>query len=125
MRTRAPRTTQYRTLEHFYRGDARRRASEEVDVGLWWREEADAPLHRAAWVRDTGELYLVRLGAGDGLVEVLGIARERGELDAALQGWKERCGRPRSLSWLREHARRLPAALVPRPRRVVSFATAP
>ena len=55
----------YRSLADFYRADRRRLESRERDVGLWWREAADGPLHRAAWVSDTGELYLVRWENGD------------------------------------------------------------
>jgi hypothetical protein len=99
----------YPSLSSFYLADPRRVSSREEDVGLWWREGADGPLHRAAWVADTGELYLVRLGpaeAGGGRVEVLVVARHA-ELEQALEGWREACGSPDSLAWLREHAARL------------------
>jgi hypothetical protein len=99
----------YPSLSSFYLADPRRLDSREEDVGLWWRDGIDGPLHRAAWVADTGELYLVRLGpaeAGGGRVEVLGIAG-RSELEQALEGWREACGTPDSLPWLREHAARL------------------
>jgi hypothetical protein len=95
--------------------DPRRIESRELDVGLWWREGADGPLHRAAWVNDTGELYLVRLGPldeGGGAVEVLANVPERRRMERALEGWRERCGEPRSLTWLRERA----APLRPRTR---------
>jgi hypothetical protein len=55
----------YPSLAAFYSADERRIASRERDVGLWWREAVDGPLHRAAWVSDTGELYLVRLGPAE------------------------------------------------------------
>jgi hypothetical protein len=97
----------YDSLARFYNADERRVRSRELDVGLWWREEVDGPLHRAAWVSDTGELYLVRLGPADdggGLVEVLARVEDRALLDGVLDGWRERCGEPRSLEWLRERA---------------------
>ena len=100
----------YRSMARFYAADPRRRASRERDVGLWWRDAADGPLHRAAWVCDTGELYLVRLGPseeGGGEVELLARVEDGERLERALAGWRERCGAPRSLSWLRERARRL------------------
>jgi hypothetical protein len=97
----------YRTLANFYNADERRLSSRELDVGLWWREDAGGPLHRAAWVNDTGELYLVRLGPdtdGGGRVEVLANLDDQERLESTLAGWRERCGEPRSLSWLRERA---------------------
>jgi hypothetical protein len=107
---RRPRPTRYRSLTHFYTADERRVRSRELDVGLWWRERADGPLHRAAWVSDTGELYLVRLGPpdqGGGVVEVLATVSDHERLESVLAGWREQCGRPRSLTWLRERAGRL------------------
>ncbi len=100
----------YGSLASFYRADNRRVESRELDVGLWWREGESGCLHRAAWVRDTGELYLVRLGpasAGGGRVEVLATVTERSRLEGVLDGWRERCGEPGSLRWLRERAARL------------------
>ncbi len=102
--------TRYCSLGGFYGADPRRLPSRELDVGLWWREDADGPLHRAAWVSDTGELYLVRLGPlqeGGGEVEVLAIVAERERLESVLEGWREQCGGPRSLTWLRERTARL------------------
>lgn len=100
----------YRSLSDFYAADPRRVRSRELDVGLWWREDSDGPLHRAAWVSDTGELYLVRLGRsqdGGGEVEVLATVAERERLENVLEGWREQCGGARSLTWLRERADRL------------------
>jgi hypothetical protein len=105
----------YDSLARFYNADERRVRSRELDVGLWWREDLDGPLHRAAWVSDTGELYLVRLGPageGGGGVEVLAQLEDRALFDCVLDGWRERCGEPRSLGWLRERA----GAQVPRER---------
>jgi hypothetical protein len=98
----------YESLAHFYRADERRLHSRELDVGLWWRERPDGLLHRAAWISDTGELYLVRLGApaeGGGEVELLAHVPTRERLEAVLHGWREQCGGPRSLAWLRERSR--------------------
>ena len=100
----------YRSLSNFYAADSRRVRSRELDIGLWWREQAGGPLHRAAWVSDTGELYIVRLGPSDdggGQVEVLAIVAEHEELERVLEGWREQCGGPRSLAWLRERASRV------------------
>jgi hypothetical protein len=105
----------YGSMAGFYAADERRLRSRERDLGLWWRDGGDGPLHRAAWIEDTGELYLVRLGPevdGGGQVEVLATARDFERVQGALDGWRERCGELRSLSWLRERAAalRLPAS---------------
>lgn len=108
-RRKAP-AARYGSLHGFYAADRRRVHSRECDVGLWWRESAGGPLHRAAWVHDTGELYLVRLGPseqGGGRVEVLAIVAEHEQLERALAGWRKRCGEPQSLAWLRERAKGL------------------
>jgi hypothetical protein len=97
----------YPSLSSFYLADQRRIASREVDVGLWWREGEKGALHRAAWVRDTGELYLVRLGSpaeGGAVVELLATVADEQRLQRALRGWREQCGQADSLSWLRERA---------------------
>lgn len=99
--------TRYRSLTGFYHADPRRVSSRELDVGLLWREGVSGPLHRAAWVCDTGELYLVRLGPlqeGGGQVEVLAVVEDRERLEHVLEGWRTECGRPNSLAWLRQRA---------------------
>lgn len=114
---RAQRGGRYRSLSNFYLADARRIASREQDVGLWWRTGVYGPIHRAAWVRDTGELYVVRLGPaqdGAGEVEVLGRARDRNELEQALEGWRAVYRGPDSMTWLRHRAASLAQRELPR-----------
>jgi hypothetical protein len=99
----------YPSLVAFYNADPARLTSREQDVGLWWREGADGPLHRAAWVAETGEVYLVRLGPanqGGGAVEVLAKAEDPERLERMLSGWRQECGGPRSLQWLRRRTGR-------------------
>jgi hypothetical protein len=103
------RPDRYPSLAGFYNADERRIHSRELDVGLWWRESAEGPLHRAAWVQDTGELYVARLGpaeGGGGAVQVLARVAEVEQLEALVAGWRERCGAPKSLFWLRAMAAR-------------------
>jgi hypothetical protein len=103
--TEAP--LRYPTLSSFYLADQRRVVSREVDIGLWWRDGEEGALHRAAWIRDTGELYLVRLGPtdeGGGHVEVLATVTEERRLQRALEGWRDTCGQADSLAWLRARA---------------------
>jgi hypothetical protein len=97
----------YRSIAKFYAADLRRLRSRELDMGLWWREDVSDALHRAAWVCDTGELYLVRLGPaeeGGGEVQLLASVKDRRRLESALMGWRGHCGQPRSLTWLRQRA---------------------
>jgi hypothetical protein len=123
-RPRANSKTRYGSLSSFYIADARRARSRERDIGLWWRDDVGGPLHRAAWVADTGELYLVRLGAqsaGGGEVEVLATVSDRDRLERALVGWRERCGEQRSLAWLRTRAAGLDGRRASGSRRVASW----
>ncbi|HVR07757.1 MAG TPA: hypothetical protein VMW75_06875 [Thermoanaerobaculia bacterium] len=105
-----PAAKRYPSLVAFYSADSARLASRERDVGLWWRSDEEGPIHRAAWVQATGELYLVRLGPaaeGGGGVEVIAHVSDAEALESALRGWRERCGMPGSLQWLRVRAARL------------------
>ena len=111
----------YPTLVAFYRADPARLRSRERDVGLWWRSGKEGPMHRAAWVEETGELYLVRLGPaaeGGGAIEVIARVCDAEELERALSGWRERCGMPGSLQWLRARAARLGRLGAPAKRRL-------
>jgi hypothetical protein len=110
------RSNRYQSLSNFYRANVRRRSSHEQDVGLWWRVGANGPVYRAAWVQETGELYVTRLGRlqdGAGEVVVLGRARDRRQLDAVLEGWRDVCPQPDSMTWLRHRAARLAAPQKP------------
>ena len=92
----------YPSLEAFYAADRRRALSREQDVGLMWRG-ARQDSYRAAWVQDTGELYLLRHGepaAGGGTVWLVARRFARHELLASLANYPKVCGRPDSLSWL-------------------------
>jgi hypothetical protein len=91
----------YPSLEAFYAGDGRRRTSRERDVGLFWRGRGGAT-YRAAWVQSTGEVYLLEHGRPDckgGPVRLIGSYTSR-EVEEAFAGWRDVCGRPRSLEWL-------------------------
>jgi hypothetical protein len=97
----------YPSLIEFVNEDPRRGASPERDVGLHWRG-ADERTYRAAWIRDTGELYLVQTGPADvggGHVELLGCAPDEAGLWAALRGWELHCGTAHSAQWLTARAR--------------------
>jgi hypothetical protein len=92
----------YLSLSAFYASDARRRTSRERDFGLFWRSRR-GPSFRAAWVEATREVYLFQHalgGPGGGTVHLLEPELNERELDHRLAGWREVCGRPRSLEWL-------------------------
>ena len=97
----------YASLVDFALADLRRVHSRERDLGLTWRD-ADR-MHRAAFVVDTRELYLVQLGPverGGGHVELLGRLPAALDLVATFRGWAENCGLEDSLRWLRARAER-------------------
>jgi hypothetical protein len=95
----------YLSLGAFYASDRRRDISQERDYGLWWRGDGfRAPTFRAAWVAETGELYVMQHEGtpGGGRVDVIGRFADDVEVDAVLSGWQDVCGEPGSLRWLLE-----------------------
>jgi hypothetical protein len=97
----------YTSLEAFYTADKRRRHSRERDFGRLWRGRRGAT-YRAAWVRETGEFYVVRHGhprRGGGTLEVAERRFGLGELHKLLSGYEDVCERPGSLGWLLERLR--------------------
>ena len=93
----------YPALAAFYATDERRRGSRETDLGLWWRGDRGLPSFRAAWVQDTGEVYLVQHGPSPGAGRVTVLARERSwrRLTRRLGDWRAVCGSRGSVQWLR------------------------
>lgn len=105
----------YASMEEFVRADPVRLTSREVDFGVLWRDGRDTS-YRAAWVEETGELYVVQAGppsAGGGHVEVLGMTGREG-VEAALDGWQARYREAGSIAWMRRRAGRLPQVARPR-----------
>ena len=88
--------TTYPSLTAFYDADDRRRSSRECDLGLVWRAD-DGGTFRAAWVEETGEVYLFRHGAGT--VDVVPGTFELADLHARLGNFHYVCGAPGSLAW--------------------------
>jgi DNA-directed RNA polymerase subunit RPC12/RpoP len=104
--TYAPSPRTHASMDDFVTSDARRLLSPEVDFGLYWREREPDATHRAAWIEETEELYVVKAGPpqlGGGHVEVLATG-DRRRIDEALEGWEVQCGRPGSMDWLRGRA---------------------
>jgi hypothetical protein len=104
----------YLSLSAFY-ADQRRRDSRERDIGLWWRSSR-GPTYRAAWIQDTGELYLFQhalTGPGSGSVHLVSGRFEAAELDRVLDGWRDHVGRDGSLEWLLEAVTRRERARTP------------
>ena len=103
-----PSDTSYQSIVAFIRDDDRRMRSREHDIGLCWREAATGRTFRAAWVEDTGELFVVQNGPpaeGGGHVEVLATGCGAQQLDRALPGWREFLWPMGSLDWLRHRVR--------------------
>lgn len=107
----------YLSLGAFYASDPARRGSRERDVGLFWRARNGSSF-RAAWVRDTRELYLFQHalgGRGGGSVHLLAPLLEEAELERRLAGWQDVCGREGSLEWLLARMQDMPPDGAPLP----------
>jgi hypothetical protein len=107
----------YLSLGAFYASDPARRGSRERDVGLFWRSRS-GPSFRAAWVRDTHELYLFQHalgGRGGSRVHLLAPRMDEAELERRLAGWSDVCGREGSLEWLLARVQDLPPDGAPVP----------
>jgi hypothetical protein len=98
--------TTYPSLNAFYDADVRRRSSRERDLGLGWRA-GDGATFRAAWIEETGEVYVFKHGAGT--VELVAGTFERRDLQARLGNYHYVCGAPDSLAWFLDRTR-APAA---------------
>jgi hypothetical protein len=101
----------YHSLDAFYAADKRRCHSRERDFGLAWRGSHGAT-YRAAWVQETGEVYVFKHGHpldGGGTVEVAQRRFGLGQLHARLAGYQDVCGRYGSLGWLLDRLRHEPA----------------
>ena len=87
----------------FLADDPDRRRSDQLDLGATWREEGSNDAWRMAWVRDTGELYVCRADGHDGScteVSLLAVVPRERDVDALLDGWRERRDDPDGLSWV-------------------------
>ena len=74
-------------------------------MGLWWLgDDWHAPRFRAAWVAQTGELYLMQHEGtpGGGRVDVVATASSLEEMESRLDGWRDVVGEWGSVHWLRE-----------------------
>lgn len=102
-----------RTDQHaFFDADPARRRSDEVELGATWRA-GTSETWTLSWLRDTGELYLVRndslVGAGSAVVVIAVVAAEA-ELDALLDGWQDARWHEQGLAWLGTRVGRTAAA---------------
>ena len=87
----------------FHTEDPRRRTSPELDLGATWRRAGSNDAWRLAWLRGTGELYLCRADGYDGSctdVSLLAVLARESEVDALLEGWRDRRTDPDGLSWV-------------------------
>ena len=99
-----PSDTSYQSIINFLREDERRMRSREYDIGLSWRDASTGHTYRAAWIEETGELFIVQSGApddGGGHVEVLVTGCDEERLSRVLPGWRDLVGPMGSLEVLR------------------------
>jgi hypothetical protein len=106
------------TLQEFYDADITGRAlSAEADYGVHWRFGGKWPTWRVSYIRNTGEIYAVKLN-GETEVRILGQwpADQTDEpggwyktLDVILYGWAE--VPHRQLSWVKARLARAAEAV--------------
>ena len=87
----------------FVADDPARGTSDQVDLGATWRWAGSNDAWRLTWLRATGELYLCRADGWDGSctdVSVLLVVDREAQLDALLDGWRERRHEPDGLDWV-------------------------
>ena len=95
--------TTYLSLGAFRAADPRRDIEHELDLGDWWLgADWHRPRFRAAWIAQTGELYVMQHEGmpGGGTVRVLARLPVRASVDAALAGWEDAVGEWGSIDWL-------------------------
>ena len=83
--------------------DERRGRSDQLDLGATWRWAGSNDAWRLGWVRDTGELFLCRADGHDGScsdVSLLAVLPRESDVDALLDGWRERRDDPDGLTWV-------------------------
>ena len=87
----------------FAADDPRRATSDQLDLGATWRWGGSNDAWRLTWIRATGELFVCRADGYDGSctdVSVLTVVAREADLDAMLDGWRERRTDPDGLSWV-------------------------
>jgi hypothetical protein len=99
--------TTYLSLGAFRAADPRRDIEHEIDLGDWWLgADWHQPRFRAAWLPQTGELYVMQHEGipGGGTVAVLATLPTQADVDVALAGWEDAVGEWGSVDWLAAHA---------------------
>jgi hypothetical protein len=97
----------YPSLLEFARARLPRIHSRERDFGLRWGN--GTAIYRAAWIEDTGELYIVQLGppaSGGGHVRLLAAGADLEQVERALAGWQDIIDDSASLNWLLDRVSR-------------------
>ena len=104
----------FQSLEDFYNANPDRRSSGEADYGVHWHQTPWRDNWRVSYIRDTQEIYAVRLSQDNTPVILLGTFptdpvpphRERTDrwyrsLDQLLDQWPTQCGpNPQGLEWI-------------------------
>ena len=106
-------TRTWQDEDAFVADDPRRATSDQLDLGATWRWGGSNDAWRLSWVRATGELFVCRADGYDGSctdVSVLAVVPREADLDAMLDGWRERRTDPDGLSWVVERVAPLAVA---------------
>jgi hypothetical protein len=111
--------TEFPTLAAFYDANPARATSPESDYGVHWHEgDATFPVWRVSYIKDTGEIYAIRLQGRDDRVTLLGRCNPDPAdvyyrtLDKILDGWAELDAERRRLSWVAGRLSGAPNALI-------------
>src|SRR4029078_11983767 len=98
-------TTTSLSLGAFYAADLRRDLPRGHDLGLWWLgDDWHAPRFRAAWVAQTGELYLMQHEGtpGGGRLDGVPPPPALNEIENRVEGWRDVVGEWGSVPCLRD-----------------------
>jgi hypothetical protein len=94
------------TVDEFYDGDQARLDSDEIEFGEEWLN-ADGDLCEVSWIKDTGELFVIRAPRWEPLwVEVLAIIPTQAEVERVLEGWENAMLEPKGIEWVRNRVLR-------------------
>ena len=92
--------THFASRQEFHQDNPKRNGGPQAELGVHWRMHGHRHKHRAAFIRETREVYAVCLGIPDNPVTLLGTLPEHQDLDSVLTGHAAACVRQADVSWI-------------------------